>query len=197
MIPGVIIEVILRNQNNSHDGGSDVYRYDEHCLSRTCFGSNTTAMPHLPEIFWDYRDQLKDATLNASRDMAYYTYDASGERVRKVVEKGHGIVEQRIYMGGWEVYRKTISGTLDFERETLRIMDDRKAIAHIETKTIENGRELTPTTNLRYQYDNLPIAIGIGSACLELDQNAAIISYEEYHPFGTSSYRSGTLCDNG
>lgn len=31
----------------------------------------------------------------------------------------------------------------------------------------------------------------LGSSSLELDQNAAIISYEEYHPFGTTSYRSG------
>ena len=31
----------------------------------------------------------------------------------------------------------------------------------------------------------------MGSASLELDENANIISYEEYHPFGTTSYRSG------
>jgi RHS repeat-associated protein len=31
----------------------------------------------------------------------------------------------------------------------------------------------------------------LGSACLELDANANIISYEEYHPFGTTSYRAG------
>ena len=30
-----------------------------------------------------------------------------------------------------------------------------------------------------------------GSACLELDDYAQVISYEEYHPFGTTSYRSG------
>ncbi len=29
------------------------------------------------------------------------------------------------------------------------------------------------------------------SACLELDQTSQIISYEEYHPFGTTSYHSG------
>jgi RHS repeat-associated protein len=39
---------------------------------------------------------------------------------------------------------------------------------------------------VRYQYDN-----HLGSACLELDANANIISYEEYHPFGTTSYRAG------
>lgn len=42
----------------------------------------------------------------------------------------------------------------------------------------------TPTDTIRYQYDN-----HLGSASLELDENAATISYEEYHPFGTSSYR--------
>jgi RHS repeat-associated protein len=31
----------------------------------------------------------------------------------------------------------------------------------------------------------------LGSACLELDNTGQIISYEEYHPFGTTSYRSG------
>lgn len=39
---------------------------------------------------------------------------------------------------------------------------------------------------IRYQYDN-----HLGSASLELDANGAIISYEEHHPFGTTSYRSG------
>jgi RHS repeat-associated protein len=116
---------------------------------------------------------------------AYYVYDASGERIRKVIEKGT-VVEERIYLGGWEVYRKTISGNLNFERETLKISDDKKAIAQIETKTVQNGMDVLSHPAIRYQYDN-----HLGSACLELDQNAAIISYEEYHPFGTTSYRSG------
>jgi RHS repeat-associated protein len=137
-------------------------------------------------MIWDHKDELKEVTLNASGDKAYYVYDASGERIRKVIEKTGGIVEQRIYLGGWEVYRKTISGSLDYERETLRIMDDRKAIANVETKTVKDAREVDEPSVIRYQYDN-----HLGSACLELDVNAAFISYEEYHPFGTTSYRSG------
>ncbi|WP_172677348.1 RHS repeat domain-containing protein [Marinifilum fragile] len=43
-----------------------------------------------------------------------------------------------------------------------------------------------PIAVVRYQLDN-----HLGSASLELDENADIISYEEYHPFGTTSYRSG------
>ena len=103
-----------------------------------------------------------------------------------MVVKIGGIVEQRVYFSGWEIYRKSISGTIDFERCYLRISDDRKAIAEVETKTIENGNTISsPTSNIRYQYDN-----HLGSACLELDTSAAIISYEEYHPFNTTSYRS-------
>jgi RHS repeat-associated protein len=135
---------------------------------------------------WDYKDQLQEVDLGGG-GTAYYVYDAGGERTRKVIEKTGGIVEQRIYLGGFEIYRKTISGTLDFERETLRISDDRKAISDIETKTIESGTVISsPVSNIRYQYDN-----HLGSASLELDATTAIISYEEYHPFGTTSYRSG------
>jgi len=66
-------------------------------------------------------------------------------------------------------------------------MDDRDRFAMIDTLTVENGTTLTtPVETVRYQYSN-----HLGSACLELDDSAAIISYEEYHPFGTTSYRSG------
>ncbi|MCF8374255.1 MAG: hypothetical protein K9H64_21720 [Bacteroidales bacterium] len=167
------------NRLKNHDNQTDVYDYDEH--------GNCIEMPHLPELSWDYKDELKEVTLNASNHKAYYVYDASGERVRKVVDKG-SVVEQRLYLGGFEIYRKTISGTLDYERETLKITEGRNTIAQLETKTVENGNTIsTPTTNQRFQYSN-----HLGSACLELDSNAAIISYEEYHPFGTTSYRSGS-----
>ncbi|WP_320019771.1 RHS repeat-associated core domain-containing protein [Labilibaculum manganireducens] len=45
---------------------------------------------------------------------------------------------------------------------------------------------VNPAAIIRCQYSN-----HLGSASLELDETADIISYEEYHPFGTTSYRSG------
>ncbi|MDE5420597.1 LysM peptidoglycan-binding domain-containing protein [Ancylomarina sp. DW003] len=45
---------------------------------------------------------------------------------------------------------------------------------------------VNPVAVIRYQLDN-----HLGSASLELDETADIITYEEYHPFGTTSYRSG------
>src|SRR5690606_24211155 len=38
---------------------------------------------------------------------------------------------------------------------------------------------------IRYQYGN-----HLGSASIETDELGSIISYEEYHPYGTSAYRS-------
>jgi len=80
--------------------------------------------------------------------------------------------------------KKYINNILDTERNTLHISDDEKRFTMIDTLTVSGGQTITPV--VRYQYDN-----HLGSACLELDNTGQIISYEEYHPFGTTSYRSG------
>ena len=156
------------NKLLGHTNGVTEYTYDNH--------GNITTMPHLTSMNWNYKNQLLGATNGTFS--SYYVYDSTGNRVHKVVVKGN-IVEERYYLGNYELFRKTTNGTLNFERKTVHISDDKKKIATVETKTGE-------TEVVRYQYDN-----HLGSASLELDQNAAIISYEEYHPFGTTSYRSG------
>ena len=163
-----------------HTSGTTEYTYDEH--------GNMTSMPHINVMGYDQDDQLKAAIFPSAQVYTYYCYDSTGNRTRKVVQKPGNIIEDHIYLGGCEIYRKKISNTLNFERETLTISDDQKAIVRIETKTVEYGSTISnPVSNKRYQYDN-----HLGSACLELDSSAAIISYEEYHPFGTTSYRAGS-----
>jgi RHS repeat-associated protein len=156
------------NRLLKHQGTVEQYTYDAH--------GNMLSMPHLSSMQWDEKDQLHSAT--AGTLTSYYNYDAQGNRTRKVVEKGN-IIETRYYFNGYEIFRKEVNGDLDFERTTLNIADDEKTFVCIETKTGES-----PV--IRYQYDN-----HLGSACLELDDTGDIISYEEYHPFGTTSYRSG------
>ena len=67
-------------------------------------------MPHLPTMDWNFKDQLQHIGINASNDNdnasgAYYVYDGTGERIRKVVEKNN-VIEERIYLGGFEIFRK-------------------------------------------------------------------------------------------
>ncbi|MBE9128306.1 MULTISPECIES: SpvB/TcaC N-terminal domain-containing protein [unclassified Coleofasciculus] len=156
------------------------YEYDAH--------GNMTKMPHLPQIQWDFKDQMQQVDLGGG-GTAYYIYDASGQRVRKVHEHNGATVEERIYLGGYEIYRKRNGNGLKLERETLHVMDDRQRIALVETKTVdtENSSEtplLAPI--IRYQLGN-----HLGSVSLEVDVVGAVISYEEYHPYGTTAYRSG------
>jgi RHS repeat-associated protein len=159
---------------------TETYDYDLH-------GSMLT-MPHLPGgLTWDYADRLKAANKGGG-GIVYFTYDGAGQRVRKVWE--HGTVEERVYLGGYEIYRKhtgSITGTVELERETVHVMDDQRRVAMAETKTVDTSGGATGVgvTRWRFQLDN-----HLGSAMLELDQTGNVISYEEYHPYGSSAFHA-------
>src|SRR5207253_8964565 len=100
---------------------------------------------------------------------------------------------RRNYLSSIEVYREyTASVSVPaLERESLHVTDDKLRIVVVDTKTIENGALLATLSPVqRYQLAN-----HLGSATLELDDQADLISYEEYYPYGASSFqvaRSGT-----
>jgi RHS repeat-associated protein len=140
------------------------------------------------KMTWDFEDQLQKVDLGGG-GVAYYVYDADGRRVRKVIETQNGTrKEERIYMGRFEVYREFNGGAgVKLERETLRVMDDKQRVALVETKTVENGNAINaPAPLQRYQLGNHLL-----SASLELDAEGALISYEEYHPYGATSFQAG------
>src|SRR5690606_30045826 len=81
--------------------------------------------------------------------------------------------------------RKRVNGTLKEEWESLHVSDDRGRIVLVETRTVHEGEIVgTPTGVWRFQLSN-----HLGSAATEVTETGAIISYEEYHPYGTSAYR--------
>ena len=67
------------------------YTHDDH--------GNMTSMPHLPSIEWNHRDEMVSADKGGG-GMVYFTYDAAGERVRKVYEHSGLIEEQPMAVGG-------------------------------------------------------------------------------------------------
>ncbi|MBK8252196.1 MAG: VCBS repeat-containing protein [Polyangiaceae bacterium] len=149
---------------------------------------NMVAMPHLANVEYTHSDQMRVADLGGG-GTAYYTYDAGGERVRKVIQRIGTTKEERIYLGGWELYRKRQGSNQEvvLERETLHLMDDTRRIAMVEAKTIDADvpGTLPIVSRTRYQYSN-----HLDSAHLECDESGLVISYEEYHPYGTPAYRS-------
>jgi RHS repeat-associated protein len=142
-----------------------------------------TSMPHLQQMEWDFEDQLH--SVEKGSEKIYYVYDAAGQRMRKVVEKNNNgaLIEERIYIGGFEVFRQSNGSGLKLERETLHLMDDKQRIALVETRT--QGNDPAPPQLIRYQFGN-----HLGSASLELDDQAQIISYEESTPYGSTSYQA-------
>jgi RHS repeat-associated protein len=160
----------------------ETYRHDAH--------GNMTRLPHLggddpaPNLEWDHLDRLHRTDRDGG-GTAWYVYDAAGDRVRKVWEKSTDLVEERIYLGGFEIYRRRHGDGL-LERETLHVMDGEQPVALVEVRTADTaGTDRASEVLVRYQYGN-----HLGSACLELDDRGRVISYEEYTPYGSSSYQA-------
>jgi RHS repeat-associated protein len=160
------------------------YTYDRH--------GSITSMPDLPVMAWDFRDQLqmtqRQLVANGGTgEKTYYVYDSRGERVRKVTELPNGArKDERLYLGGFEIYRRYDGGqAVALERETLHVMDDKQRVALIETRTVGQGNDPAPRQLVRYQ-----LASHLGSSTLEVNELGKIISYEEYHPYGSTAYRA-------
>jgi RHS repeat-associated protein len=169
------------------------YSYDPH--------GNMTAMPQLQQMQWDFRDRLlmtRRQAVNGSDtqgeqaqgQQTWNVYNAAGERVCKATFSSAGILlNERFYLNGAEFYREfNASGNMTLERQSLHVMDDKQRIALVETVTVDNTAAAgsLPISTQRYQFSN-----HLSSALLELDETAAVITYEEYYPFGSTSYQAG------
>lgn len=171
---------------------NEPYSYDLH--------GNMTFMPQLAVMMWDFKDELlmsQRQAVNASDQdgsqhqgqRTYYIYDAAGQRVRKLTESSAGKkLKERFYVGGFELYREyDATGAPVLARDTLHVMDHKRRVALVETKTVDvtSAPGSLPVTTTRYQFDN-----HLGTACLELDESANVITYEEYYPYGSTSYQA-------
>jgi len=155
---------------------------------------NMLRMPHLQVMRWDFKDELQMTQRQAVNpadvdgvqhhgERTWYVYDSAGQRVRKVTELATDqIKDERVYLGSFEIYRR--NGVNSLVRETLHIMDDQQRIALVETRT-QGNEPGVPQQLIRYQFSN-----HLDSASLELDDQAQISSYEEYTPYGSTSYQA-------
>ncbi len=146
---------------------------------------NLTAMPHLAGLSWDAEDRLGMVDLQGG-GKAYYVYGAHGQRLRKVVERLGATVEEHLYLGEYEVDRRSVNGTLQRERRSLNVLDDRERIALIETLVVDAQTPVNnPVPLARYQLSD-----PLGSVTLEVDEAARVVSYEEYYPYGSTAYQA-------
>jgi RHS repeat-associated protein len=143
------------------------------------------------QLRWDHRDMIGSLNLSGGENWAYYQYDTGKQRTRKQIVRTNSsnvkTVEERIYLGGYELYRRYVGSNPKpvEEIESHHLFEGEQRVLLVDD-VITTDKAKIPTGPLfRYQYSN-----HLGSACLELDHKAEIISYEEYHPYGTSAYRA-------
>lgn len=151
-------------------------------------------LPHLEKIAWNFKEEVVLTTRQHCTEdkipvTTYYQYDGSGQRIRKITENQASSggtptkKEERIYISGYELYKKHTGKHAGLERTSLSLMDEGHRFVMIETRNEVNDD--TEEQLVRYQLHN-----HLGSAALELDENAQVISYEEFHPFGTTAFQA-------
>jgi len=152
--------------------------------------------PHLTVMRWNFKEELVASSTQAVGPddipvTTYYQYDSKGKRLRKITENdsyspGTGLTgplpaptptlkNQRVYIEGYEYYEDFGSGEVT---HSLSLMDEGRRFVMVEDSTLYDYR-------VRYQHPNHQ-----SSCTLETDDIGRIITHEEYHPFGTTSYQA-------
>jgi RHS repeat-associated protein len=178
------------NSNNrllSTQVGSDTYTYGYHAAHG--FINN---MPHLTVLEWNFKEEIAATSTQSvgsgTPETTYYQYDSQGTRLRKITENYASagniptLKQERIYVAGWELYKEHSGASAGLTCETLSLIDEGHRFVMIET-TDDPSAGISSVT--RYQHPNHQ-----GSTTLETNENGDVITYEEYHPFGTTSYQA-------
>jgi RHS repeat-associated protein len=159
---------------------------------------NTVYLPHLAAIHWNHRNNIARAVVidrsaaGQVDDAEYYVYGGTGRRVRKVTEtlvNGAVMSIEKIYAEGCEIKRIRFNGQLRLERRTAHIVEGENRIALLHQWTLD--RSAAETDNVQHKGMHYQIVDQRGSALMEVDENAALISYEEYFPYGGSAFIAG------
>ncbi|KAF2464647.1 SpvB-domain-containing protein [Lindgomyces ingoldianus] len=165
------------------------YKYEGQELAT----GNITTLPGVGNMRWDFRGQLQSVITQrcqTSPETTWYAYDDGGKRSRKatyasVSENSNKVRHERLYVGSSEVYREYAADgrQVKLERWTLHVSIGGERVSMIER--LSKGESKGPNCLTRFQHGNL-----IGSSVLELDAEAHILTYEEYFPYGETSYYS-------
>jgi RHS repeat-associated protein len=175
--------LVATTRGGDPDGAPPSDRYEHDARGRM------TRMPHLLRLDWDQAETLRTIDLGGGGTMLQ-SYGVGGARLRKVVDRPGNLRLEWIYLGAVMLFRRRRrdTGAIFFERVSTHVGDGGVS-ARIDIKTVDtDGADAANpigVPSVRFQHPN-----ALGSMALETDETGAIVSYEEFHPFGTSAYRS-------
>ena len=128
---------LLRTWLGNDEMNAVRYDYDTH-------GSmlNFANVPSTKYNRWDYRDMIHTLDLEGG-GRAYYQYDAGKQRTRKRIVRNGNEYWERLYLGGYELYRRYVGGVLQEETETHHLFADEQRVLIVEDKLVENSSLIT------------------------------------------------------
>ncbi len=135
---------------------------------------------------WDHSDRLSTfATQTAGAEPsvhAHYLYDATGQRIKKLVRRQGGTVEVTHYLGGFEHHRWGTGPAA--QNNHLHVMDGQSRIAIVRVGPAGPGDQ-SPAVAFH-------LADHLGSSTVIVDGAGQVTNREEYTPYGETSFGSYT-----
>lgn len=135
---------------------------------------------------WDHSDRMRVYRTqpgNAEPSVhAQYLYDASGQRVKKLVRKQGGQIEVTIYIDGLFEHHRLVQRSTTQANDVLHIMDNQSWIALVRAGPPFPGDTSPAVTYYLGDY--------LGSSNLVVDDTGSWTNREEYTPYGETSFGS-------
>ena len=112
--------------------------------------------------------------------VAHYLYDATGQRVKKLVRKQGGQFDVTVYVDGIFEYQRTVKAGTVAENNTIHVMDDKGRTALVR---VGNPFPDDASPAVKYQLGD-----HLGSSNVVVDDSGAVVNREEYAPYGETSF---------
>jgi RHS repeat-associated protein len=137
---------------------------------------------------WDQSDRMRVFRVQPSGAppslYAQYLYDSAGQRVMKLVRDQSGGYETTIYIDDAFEHQRNVTAAKNVENNSLHVMDNQKRIALVRVGDALPG-DGAPDKKIKYQMGD-----HLGSSNVVVDDAGALISREEYLPYGETSFGS-------
>lgn len=153
-----------------------------------------TSMSGRSNMTWDYRNLLHSTSTqrvsSGTPETTWYVYDSSGIRVRKVTERestsqdggARRILKETSYVGGLEIFQRYTGDGVTVKSTTITCtvggLGGEMAALLVDMYGDEDTDKASPGLLMRYQMD----------WGFETDENGNTVTYEEYSPFGRSTF---------
>ena len=137
-------------------------------------------------LAWNLRNELHEVRpvtrQGGPDDWERYLYDGAGQRLRKFASAQAAkrtLIREARYLPGLEQHEKTA--------ERLQVVVVQAGTCSVRILDWQAGRpDEVPQQQIRYA-----LADHLGSSSLELDDQAALLSHEVFHPFGSTAWWAG------